>query len=207
MKILIASILSFLSLTASAAPEEKFWKWFQENEATVFDFEKDQEKIFDRLAAEMQKVNPSLTFEFGPKVNNKREFIISADGIKDAFPKVESLYSAAPTNLTRWLIIKYRPRREPFDIEYSGVSVKAESVKAALERNGNKIGITLIIPSFVEEKSKVYTGIAYLILDQALGEYDVETKVGYIEVKPSAPSKAKVYSLHELPEAFDSALK
>ena len=201
------SLLSLLSLAANATPEEKFWKWFQKNEAIIFDFEKDQEKIFDRLAAEMQKVNPSLTFEFGPKVNNKREFIISADGIRDAFPKVESLYSAAPTDLAKWVIIKFRPRREPFDIEYSGVAVKAESVKVALERQGNKIGITVIIPNFVEEKRKAYAGIAYLMLDQALGEYDVETKVGYIEVKSVVPATVKVYSLHELPNEFDSAQK
>lgn len=207
MKIFIMSILSFLSVAANAAPEEKFWKWFQKNEAILFDFEIDQENIFDRLAAEMHKVDPNLTFEFGPKVNNKREFIISADGIKDAFPKVESLYSAAPNNLSKWVIIKFRPRREPFDIEYSGLTVNAESVKVALERDGNKIGITLIIPNFAEESRNAYIGIAYLILDQALGEYDVETKVGYIEVESSLPATIKVYSLHELPNEFDSIQK
>ncbi|RZK20782.1 MAG: hypothetical protein EOO43_10970 [Flavobacterium sp.] len=99
------------------------------------------------------------------------------------------------------------PCREPFDIEYSGVKVKAESVKVALDLERSKIGITLIIPDFTEEKRKIYTGVAYLILDQALGEYDVETKVGYIDVRSSAPAAVKVHSLSDFPHEFDSAQK
>ncbi|RYY01280.1 MAG: hypothetical protein EOO53_18545 [Gammaproteobacteria bacterium] len=207
MKTLIMSILGFLSFSANATPEENFWKWFKKNEAIIFEFEKDQERVFDLLSNEMHKVNPNLTFEFGPKINNQREFIISSDGIKEAFPKVESLYSAAPSSLSKWIIIKFRPRREPFDIEYNGISVEAASVLVNLYPDGNKIGVTLIIPSYTEADSKIFTGIAYLILDQALGEYDVETKVGFIQVKSSAPSTTKTYSLTELPKEFDKALQ
>jgi len=80
-----------------ASPEADFWKWFEANHAELFDFERDQDRIFDRLAAEMHKVDHDLTFEFGPKENGKREFIISADGIVRAFPKVETLYVLAQT--------------------------------------------------------------------------------------------------------------
>jgi hypothetical protein len=89
-------ILALLTGRANASPESDFWRWFQKNENALFDFERDQERTFDRLAAEMQKVDPSLTFEFGPKDDGRREFVISADGIVEAFPKVESLYAAAP---------------------------------------------------------------------------------------------------------------
>src|SRR5882724_4779444 len=91
--VMLVSIFGFLGSRANASAEADFWQWFQRNEADLFDFERDQEAIFDRLAAEMHKVHPSLTFEFGSKENGRREFVISADGIKDAFPKVESLYA------------------------------------------------------------------------------------------------------------------
>ncbi len=113
----LMSILGFPGGRAHASAEADFWKWFQTNEAMLFDFDRDQEAVFDRLAGEMHKVHQSLTFEFGPKENGRREFVISVDGIKDAFPSVEALYAAAPT-LERWQFIKFRPRREPFDIEY-----------------------------------------------------------------------------------------
>lgn len=202
-RVLIISFLSFFSLLANASSEEVFWKWFQKNEASIFDFEKNQEKVFDQLTTEMHKVDPNLTFEFGPKAEGKREFIISADGIKSSFPKVESLFSAAPQNLNKWIFIKYRPRRELFDIQYNGVTVKADSVFIDLEPDGNNIGITLFIPGFTEANSKTFRGIAYLLLDQALGEYDVETRVGYIEVKSVMSKNAKAVSLKELPKVFD----
>ena len=89
-----------------------FWKWFVRNEAMLFDFEKDQEKTFHLLATELQKIHSSLTFEFGPKINSIRDFVISADGIRAAFPAVIELAGAAPT-LERWRVIAFRPRRTP----------------------------------------------------------------------------------------------
>src|SRR5215470_9533932 len=139
--VLLMAIFDLFGSRAHASAESDFWRWFQHNEADLFDFERDQEAIFDRLAAEMHKVHPSLTFEFGPKENGRREFVISADGIRDAFPKVESLYAAAPT-MARWKFVKFRPRREPFDIEYAGVSVKANTVSVLLEPDGKKVGLT-----------------------------------------------------------------
>jgi hypothetical protein len=198
----LMSILSFFGGRAHASAEAHFWKWFQNNEAMLFDFERDQEAVFDRLAGEMHKVHPSLTFEFGPKENGRREFVISADGIKDAIPSVESLYAAAPA-LERWQFIKFRPRRNPFDIEYGGVSVKASSVSVLLEPDGQKAGITVFIPGYTQEGHNTYAGIAFLLLDQALGEYDVETRVGFIDVKAPARTSVQTLSLQELPNAFD----
>jgi hypothetical protein len=108
-------------------PEQTFWIWFQNNQNALFDFEKDREKTFGMLSAQLHKVNPTLTFEFGPIEQGQREFTISADGIKDAFPAVEALYAAAP-QLPRWKFLKFRQRRLPSDISYGGVFVKAATI-------------------------------------------------------------------------------
>ena len=204
-RIFVVMLVSFLGLFGSrahASPENDFWRWFQRNEADLFNFERDQEAIFDRLAAEMHKVRPSLTFEFGPKENGRREFVISADGIKDAFPKVESLYASAPA-MAHWKFVKFRPRREPFDINYGDISVKADTVSVLLEPDDQKVSLTVFIPGYDQENHNAYAGIAFLLLDQAVGEYDVETRVGYIEVKDSSQAPAQARSLQELPKAFD----
>jgi hypothetical protein len=204
-RIFVVMLVSFFGLFGSrahASLEGDFWGWFQRNEADLFEFERDQEAIFDRLATEMHKVHPSLTFEFGPKENDRREFVISADGIKDAFPKVESLYASAPA-MAHWKFVKFRPRREPFDINYADISVKADTVSVLLEPDGQKVGLTVFIPGYDQENHNAYAGIAFLLLDQALGEYDVETRVGYIEVKDSSHAPAQARSLHEMPKAFD----
>lgn len=92
--------------------EKRFWKWFQKNEDQLFNFERNQEPIFDDLQKRMTAVAQNLTFLFGPiRDDGKREFIISADGRAESFPAVEALHDAAPL-LPRWIWIKYRPRLE-----------------------------------------------------------------------------------------------
>ena len=75
--------------------QQEFWNWFSQHEGELFNFEADRERIFDQLAAELQKVDPNLTFEFGPS-QPRREFVISAGGVRLAFQAVSALVSAAP---------------------------------------------------------------------------------------------------------------
>jgi hypothetical protein len=191
-----------LSGYCQMAPEETFWKWFQKNNDVLFDFEQDRDKVFDRLSTEMHKVDADLTFEFGPKKDGRREFVISADGIRSAFPKVETLFATAP-KLPHWTFIKFRPRRPPSDINYEGVSVKSTAVLAHLELRGKKADVTLFIPGYTLRAKPAYTAIAFLLLDQALGEYDVETRVGEVTVKPTTLVSHDANSFASLPDLFD----
>lgn len=188
---------------AQATPEQDFWTWFSKNDDALFHFEKNQEKVFDALAAEMKKVDSSLTFEFGPVKNNQREFVISADGIKSSFPAVERLFAAAPKS-DHWIFVKFRPRRTPMDIEYSGVKVKASDVFYTIEPDKDNAGITVYIQGLVPDKIKIYSGIAFLTLDQALGEYDMETKVGFVQTKSfSEPSILEKQPIKNIAQNFD----
>ena len=199
---LIAAFL-FSCKRTRVTPEEDFWNWFKGNEDMLFNFENDRERTFEKLGAEMHKLNPSLTFELGPVENGRREFVISADGIKDAFPEVEALYGAAPS-LPRWKFTKFRPRRKPMDVNYGGVSVHAASVTVQLSRNGQLADLTVFIPGYSEPKREAFTAIAFLLLDGALGEYDVETRVGQIRVEAAPKSTVQTHSLETLPNALDA---
>lgn len=201
----IASLVLGGCSRAKTTPEQQFWNWFKDHEDLLFNFEKDRERIFDQLGSEMHKVNPSLTFEFGPKEDGRREFVISADGIKDAFPEVEALYAAAPS-LPHWRFIKFRPRRKPLDVSYEGVSVKADSVRVRIDPAGQIANLTVSIPGYTEVSGNAYRAVAFLFLDGALGEYDVETRVDQIGVDGKPKESSRTYSLEELPAAFDAAL-
>ena len=202
--LLLSLIAGFaLSCKRAQATPEDFWKWFQSNEDALFNFERNREQTFDKLAAEMHKLNPSLTFEFGPIEDGKREFVISADGIKEAFPQVEAVYAAAPS-LPRWKFVRFRPRRKPMDVNYGGVSVRAASVTVQLVRNGQVADVTVFISNYSEANRKAYMGTAFLLLDGALGEYDVETRVGEIKVEAAPTTQAPTSSLQDLPKTFDA---
>ena len=206
--LLLLMAFTLFSANAKAASEDTFWKWFTKNEQRLFAFEANQEAIFDELGAEMQRVNGDLTFEFGPVLpNGKREFVISAGGIKSAFPAVEALYKKAP-NLKQWIWVKYRPRRTPInDIAFGGKEISSDNVHYLLAKDENKIGIVLFFDGYNQNEKSIFGQIGYLLLDEALGEYAMEMEAGFIEFQ-SRESKyfSQASPLKELPSHFDEYL-
>lgn len=205
----VAVLLPVLTL-AQETKEETFWKWFVQNQDELFHYEKDQKAVFDRLANAMKKVHADLTFEFGPiQENGAREFIISAGGVKAAFPSVESLHAAAP-KLSKWTVLKFRQRRFPInDLEFSGRTVKSDDVHYVIFKDDDpkKVGIMIFFDGYSEKNKSVWGQMGYLFLDEALGEYDVETHVGAIVF---FDRKSKYFEharpLSELPSHFDERL-
>lgn len=174
------------SLQQSAGTSHaKFWAWFVANEASLFNFEQDQDRIFSNLAAALATVHPDLVFEFGPVRDGKREFVISAGGLQAVFPAVEALAAAAP-ELPRWRVTKFRPRRAySGTLSLGGVSVSTDQIFFSADPDDGKLGLTLYIDGYARTPNSVYEHIGYLLLDSALGEYDVETKIGFIRFAPT----------------------
>lgn len=198
---------SLFSSSVKKSPEATFWAWFEANQDMLFHFERDQEGTFDKLNAAMAKVHPDITFEFGPDKNGKREFVISADGLRDAFPAVEALHASAPS-LPRWTFIKFRPRRSAMTIQIGNVKLEPADIEVAIEADGNKAGFTVFVRGYNEPQSQQYNQAAFIMLDQSIGEYDMETKVGFIEVHPfEAETQFKRHGLDNLPLLFDEFMK
>lgn len=209
---LITLLLVLISLAScvhpNKSPETRFWEWFQDHQLILFNFESDQDNVFNQLTKEMEKVNADLTFEFGPVTKDgKREFIISAGGIKSAFPAVEALYKSAP-KLEKWTFIRFRPRREPPDkIEFGGKALSAKDVRFVLlnDDDKNKVDILLLLDGYKESQNETYGQIGFLFLDNALGEYDVETHVGNIEfLSMDTEYYNKSLPISELAKRFDA---
>jgi hypothetical protein len=201
-----------MPLFGKETKEEAFWKWFSENQDDLYNFEKDLETKFDRLSEALKRVHPDLTFEFSPvRKGGKREFVISAGGIKAAFPSVETLHAAAP-HLPKWTFVKFRPRRFPInDLEFEGRKVKAGEVHYALikDKDPKKVGVILFFEAYPERgKDAILENIGYLFLDEALGEYDVETRVGAIVfLNRKSEYFPKAHVLSELPAQFDKEVR
>lgn len=179
---LIVGLLLLLTLEVNASVNENFWKWFQKNSEVIFYFEKNQEKVFDNLSTALSKVDPELTFEFSSlQKNGKREFIISANGMKSSFSSVESLFDTAPI-LKKWKIIKFKQRHPKSTyLSYEGTSMNHTDVFYNLYNDEGKLGIILFFDNYNQAEYEKYVSIGFLLLDQILGEYDVATKLGFIE--------------------------
>ena len=186
------------------SPERAFWAWFQKNEDRLFNFEQDQERVFVELSRELHKVNPELAFEFSPVKDGRREFVVSAEGVRAAFPAVDRLLDSAPP-LARWRLIKFRPRRWPLnDLQIGDLHVSVSDVRVALARHGQELAILIFVPGVQDEGQRVQFG--FLFLDEALGEFDVATRVGPIEFcQPDEHPELPRFPLTELPKRFDEA--
>ena len=169
--ILIMAFLLFLSC-AKKPPEAQFWAWFEKNEDMLFHFERNQDSTFEKLNAAMSKVHPDLTFEFGPVFDGKREFVISADGLKDAFPSVESLYASAPS-LSRWTFIKFRPRQSAMTIKLGDLKLEPDDLEVAIEADGNKAGFTVFVKGYDESQKSQFGQAVFVMLDHAIGEAEI----------------------------------
>ena len=188
------------------SPQKQFWNWFEANEDRFWSAEIVDETMLDEIETAIRRVDSGLTFEIGPVgPTGKRDFVVSADGIKEAFPAVEALIADAPT-LDRWTVVKFRPRRRPaMTVEMGGVKLGPDEVQYKISRDGEKLGLDVCIDGFGGADDTPLKHLAYLLLDQALGEYDVETKVGFIEFA-SRSSKRCVEGrlLRDLPADFDA---
>jgi hypothetical protein len=187
--------------------QEEFWNWFVRHEAELYDldpnWESERERIFDELGSELQKVDSDLTFELGPN-QPRREFVISASGIKRAFPSVVSVAEAAP-RLDRWQVTAFRPRRTiPSIVEFRGKRVDPRDVQVSLLDNGKIAGVYLFIPGF-REGDLDWKQVGYLLLDDLLGEYDVEFRLGLIKMggPDQTQTETERFPLAELPKQFD----
>jgi hypothetical protein len=160
-----------------------FWDWFLENEDRLFTFESSQEALFDELAVHLRKIDEDLTFEFGPVVDGRRDLVVSAGGHRRGFPAVDRLCDAAP-NMARWNVIRFRPQRSPVSIvELGGKTLDPRQVDVVLLHNRKQVGLHVFVPGY-EEGDSTLGQMVYLMLDEALGEYVVETQVALIKLYP-----------------------
>ena len=88
-----------------------------------------------------------------------------------------------------------------------GLILRTCTINSARIADPQKVGILLFLPDYSSLDSR-YGQTAYLFLDEALGEYDVEMKVGFIQLL-SHESKEFTGShpIKELGDAFDVVMK
>ncbi|MGE8498893.1 MAG: hypothetical protein ACN6O6_15405 [Pseudomonas sp.] len=206
LKRMFALLCSSLPLIAHAGQEAQFWNWFVANESALYRFTSPTDPVLDELSSQLGQVHQDLTFELGPVMaGGKREFIISAGGLKEAFPAVKALHAAMPT-LDQWEVIKFRPRRNPMNIITLGEhTFDPARILCLLADDGEKIGVVLMHEDY-EQDNIVFRQASYLLLDEALGEYVVETDVGFINVHGrEARWMSQAFPMTELGAEFDHA--
>lgn len=180
--------------------EKRFWEWFTVKSDQYFNFESDLDRLFDELATELHKVDENLGFEFSHVLENgKREFVITACGIKSSFPAVSNLVINSPS-LPKWNLIAFRqPKLEFSTIHVHDIQLDITDVFFLYRKSKGLVDLELHIRSY--QNTDDWGEAAYLLLDQVIGEYATETKIGGIDITKLKESDVPtLYPLTELPK-------
>lgn len=190
-----------------ADKEKEFWDWFAVNSDDYYDnLDNDQERLFDLLGKRLVKIDPELSFEFGRvQEDGKREFVISAGGIRSSFPSVMKLVEKAP-KFSKWKIVALKPRQETGVVQIGNTKLGIEDLFFGYELNNKRVDIDIYAKNYSKDDN--FLSAVYIVLDTLLGEYDMETKVGKIDVKDLAVAdRDKIISIAKLPEVVDNYFK
>ncbi len=193
-------------LQTSVTPEEAFWSWFSQNEQRLYQEVDSHGSAIDELFERLNIIQPQLTAEFGQTNDGKKILAISADGNSELFPYVIKLYNE-PKLLSKWVIYPFRQRMDSISkvaLRMGNLNIDAENILFISRENGNRIELGICV-RHIESVNDPIIGAIFLLLDSAIGEYDVVSKIGKIDVKPYSALKdtAHLMPLEELVEIVD----
>ncbi|KAA0955364.1 hypothetical protein FQ085_15445 [Planococcus sp. ANT_H30] len=162
-----------------------FWEWFADNKEVYSRLdESSRSKLLNQLEKKLHKVNKHLAFELSERlINDKRQFIISADGMVEAFDDVIDLVGQAP-EFEPFTIIAFRQRQdEEVSIEYGDIKLAWEDIFCTFEKDNanDEVNLILYIKGFTEENEDEFISASFILLDTVIGEYNAGMRIGEIE--------------------------
>ncbi len=196
-----------MGLFAKETQEQKFWSWFVKHQDALFVNNASDGEILDRLSGKLTEYGDGLTFELSSEREGKRELIISADGIRDLFPSVQKLTASAP-DLKKWEVIAFRPRMDDFakfTLTYAGVDFDPSTIWIKPIIDEGNFDLILYHSNLTAENKNIIVAGTYILLDMAIGEYDVVTGIRYIDhqLLPENPANEGLVPFSELRYLFD----
>ncbi|MBY0263742.1 MAG: hypothetical protein K2Q20_15460 [Phycisphaerales bacterium] len=191
-----------------------FWLWFSTNSKALLRCDDPDSRLFRELADRLTTYHDGLVWQMDPADARPREFVVSADGVREHASAVEVLCDAVPATIAPpdWRVVRFRPRI-PDDalaearLRYEGVDFDVSQIEAAVTAEpGGLVSVELFLPQANSEGDESCVGPAFILLDMALGEYDVMCRMGELRLSPFSSAEApgaRRMPLVKLREAFE----
>lgn len=192
---------------AQASQYSDFWKWFQANEADFPPTSEFDETYGDELSGRLTDIKSGLVYEIAILDDAENELIISGDGIKELIPFVQDVVDSAPA-IEGWKIIAFRPRMDDyasFNLTFGGRVFDPQKVWCWSRVEGRNFDLIIYHADYSDDIRNLLVNGTYVLLDMALGEYDVMTGIRYIDHRelPDNPEAQGLYKLEDLRAVFD----
>lgn len=193
---------------ATESPESKFWTWFEGEHDRFRNINKvkDGEELLDLFLARLHEFDSELYFEVSqPLDDGSNELIISAEGVRAKFPKVEALVAAAP-KISKWKILAFKPALG-FDFIHEHGELKIDPRKLwflplTAKIDPSILGLRVGLADYDEEAEDKIKNSVWIILDTGLGEKTCADRIRHLEVV-ALPEKPEDEGYIELPELPD----
>ena len=166
---------------------QEFWKWFTDNQKRLVDLEEPgTEEVLDELEETLHLYCPDLFFEVYEGLDEVvYELVITAEGDKKLFPKVQQLIDMAP-RVKGWAFTALMPA-QGFDItiEYEGITLDPKDIvflPLENEKHPNQLGLRLFVEEYNEKQREDFIIAAFDLLSSALGEKSAALDIFYVDV-------------------------
>ncbi|MCF6198935.1 MAG: hypothetical protein L3J67_05970 [Hyphomicrobiaceae bacterium] len=192
--------------------QTEFWSWFA-SQAKGFRTAPQEEMtlIVQHISERIKLVNEALVCEFGLKGEQLGELVISGDGIKEHMPAVSSFVEAAP-KIEGWTITAFRPRLDQYEemeLTFSGQLISPKTIWFRPLTDEGEFDVIFYHFDFDKDDSNSLINGTYILLDMAIGELDVMTKIRYMdhELIEGDPGEQGLLAFSEFRTVFDEFYK
>lgn len=191
----------------------EFWEWFpgvakRFEEAAEAD---DPQGIVSEVGDFMDATLPGLSWALGRGENNDHSFTLTGEGL---VPKqlLAAYWHSRAVELPGWTFHASRQPSTPDTLQDLAIGVSDEDqvdaanflVKTEIDEEAEQIDITAWHPALANVDEEHHFQILFLLLDEALGEFGVQTWLGEIKVEPFTDTVG-TRSLLDLPKFIEQA--
>lgn len=206
MKVLALIGLASLTMT-QASQYTDFWSWFQANEADFPSTTEFDAAYGDELSGRLTDIKSGLVYEIAILDEAENELVISGDGMVELIPFVRELVDSAPA-VDGWIIIAFRPRMDDyatFTLNFGERKFDPKEIWCWSRVEDGRFDLVIYHPDYSDETRDLLVNGTYILLDMALGEYDVMTGIRYIDHRelPGDPESTGLFRFGDLRTVFD----
>ena len=176
-----------------AAPPPDFWQWWlstRDRLADAISTASIDQSLVGEISRAVSSIHPEMAWELAPGRRAQHAFCISPEGRADLRPVALAWLDTAPPADATW---EYHASRQPSQalprLEIAGIQFDLREMRtiASWDASSRLLDVRLWHPRFEGIPSGVRNQVAFLFLDNLLGEDDVERWVGQVDVL-EAPS-------------------
>lgn len=137
----------------------------------------------DVLTGRVQAVDPGLAWELGPGATSRHVLVVTVEGDPALRPVARRWRRAAPPSDAVW---EYSDVRLPsltmdWTLTLDGHALDAQAVRVLATSTGSALDVAIYHPEMAQMPEPSRDQVAFLLLDNALGEAAVETWIGAVE--------------------------